>query len=47
MSKSCAGERLSSAKLTEEGLDGDRRYLVTSAGGMYQTQRVQPKLATV
>ena len=45
--KSCAGELLSSAKLTEEGIDGDRRYLVTSAGGMYQTQRVQPKLATV
>ena len=45
--KSCAGERLAAATLTEEGLDGDRRYLVTSAGGMYQTQRVQPKLATV
>ena len=45
--KSCRGEQLSDAVVTAEGLEGDRRFLVTAADGRYQTQRELPALATV
>ena len=45
--KSCRGERLSQAQTTPEGLEGDRRFMVSTFGGRYQTQREQPALATL
>jgi uncharacterized protein len=45
--KSCRGEALAEAVVTAEGLEGDRRFLVTAADGRYQTQREWPALATV
>lgn len=35
------------ARLTERGLEHDRRYMVVDAAGEFLTQRVLPKMATV
>lgn len=45
--KSCRGEALAEASVTAEGLEGDRRFMVTASDGRYQTQRELPALATV
>lgn len=45
--KSCRGERLSQAQTTPEGIEGDRRFMVSTFGGRYQTQRELPALATL
>lgn len=45
--KSCAGYRVSSAKLTDRGFENDRLFMITDFVGRLQTQRVQPRLATI
>lgn len=45
--KSMRGERLSTALVRAEGLEGDRRLMVASAGGQLLTQREAPLLATL
>ena len=45
--KSCAGVSVPSAKLTDRGLEGDRRFMVVDASGAFVTQRGFPKLARV
>lgn len=45
--KSARAESLSEAVVTPEGLEGDRRFLVTTGDGRYRTQREVPALATL
>ena len=45
--KSGRPEAIAHATVTSEGFQGDRRFMVTTAGGGYQTQREQPSLATL
>jgi hypothetical protein len=45
--KSCAGVELTEAILTETGLDLDRSWMVIEDGGMFVTQREQPRMALV
>lgn len=45
--KSCAGVEVTEAVLTETGLDLDRSWMVVEDGGMFTTQREQPRLALV
>jgi hypothetical protein len=45
--KSCAGVELPEALLTETGLDLDRSWMVVAAGGMFVTQREQPRMALI
>lgn len=45
--KSCAGVELNEAILTETGLDLDRSWMVVEDGGMFVTQREQPRMALI
>lgn len=45
--KSCAGVAVNEAVLTETGLDLDRSWMVVEDGGMFVTQREQPRMALV
>ncbi|MCB2030574.1 MAG: MOSC domain-containing protein, partial [Rhodoferax sp.] len=45
--KSCAGVELTEAILTETGLDLDRSWMVVEDGGMFVTQREQPRMALI
>ncbi|APX94077.1 MOSC domain-containing protein [Halomonas sp. 1513] len=45
--KSTAGEALSAAWAGEEGLDGDRRYMVVRPDGVFVTARSHPQLQRV
>ena len=45
--KSCAGIRVTRAKVNARGLEGDRLFMITNFLGRMQTQRVLPKMATI
>jgi uncharacterized protein YcbX len=45
--KGLKGLDLDEARLTERGLEHDRRYMAVDASGEFLTQRVLPKMATV
>lgn len=45
--KGCGGIALESARLTERGLQHDRRWMIVDPGGRFRTQRELPKLATI
>jgi len=45
--KSCGGIARRSAELRERGLEGDRRYMLVDAEGVFLTQRRHPRLALV
>ncbi len=45
--KSCGGIALRHAEIGPRGLDGDRRYLLVDAQGVFLTQRRHPRLALV
>ncbi len=45
--KSCAGVAVDAALLTETGLDLDRAWMVVEDGGMFVTQREQPRMALI
>jgi uncharacterized protein len=45
--KSTAGMALSRARVGEEGLDGDRRYMVVKPDGTFITARTHPQLQQV
>ncbi len=45
--KSCAGVEMTEVVLTETGLDLDRSWMVVDDGGMFVTQREQPRMALV
>ena len=45
--KSCAAVPLESSKLTEEGLLGDRRIMLTGPDGTFLSQRSHPLLAHI
>ncbi|MFJ9890765.1 MOSC domain-containing protein [Streptomyces sp. NPDC091287] len=45
--KGCAGTSVDSTYLTPAGLAHDRSFMVVSAGGVYRTQRRDPRLALV
>lgn len=45
--KSCAGVELTEAMLTETGFDLDRSWMVVDNGGVFVTQREQPRMALI
>ncbi|MBA3470869.1 MAG: MOSC domain-containing protein, partial [Herpetosiphonaceae bacterium] len=45
--KSCRGSRVDSAQLEPRGLQHDRRLMITSAAGVFLTQREHPRLALI
>ncbi len=45
--KGCRGITLSSARVTERGLEHDREWMVVDADGRFVTQRTEPRLATI
>lgn len=45
--KSCRGVPLNEAVLSDRGLAGDRRYMVTDGEGKFLSQREEPRLALV
>lgn len=45
--KSTAGQALEQVRLGEEGLEGDRRYMVTKPDGTFITARTHPQLQRV
>ena len=45
--KSTAGMPLARARVTEEGLAGDRRYMVVKPDGTFITARTHPQLQQV
>lgn len=45
--KSARGEQLGTATLTAEGIEGDRRFMVTTSSYRHLTQREHPQLATL
>ncbi len=45
--KSCAGIAVDAARVTERGLEHDRRWMVTDERGMFLTQRTLPEMALV
>lgn len=45
--KGCRGIALSSARVTERGLEHDREWMVVDAAGCFVTQRTEPRLAAI
>ncbi|HEY2744545.1 MAG TPA: MOSC domain-containing protein, partial [Polyangia bacterium] len=45
--KSCAGIAVAAARVTERGLEHDRRWMVVDERGMFLTQRTLPEMALV
>jgi uncharacterized protein YcbX len=45
--KGCRGIALSSARVTERGLEHDREWMVVDADARFVTQRTQPRLASI
>ncbi|WP_327358141.1 MOSC domain-containing protein [Streptomyces sp. NBC_01304] len=45
--KGCAGVRVSQAQLTPAGLPHDRSFMVTDTGGVFRSQRRDPRLALI
>ncbi|HLG53490.1 MAG TPA: MOSC N-terminal beta barrel domain-containing protein [Steroidobacteraceae bacterium] len=45
--KSCRGIDLETARVTETGLEWDRRWMIVDASGRFVTQRTHPQLATI
>lgn len=45
--KSMAGVEVSSARLTSQGLEGDRRYMVVDPDGRFVSQRETPQLGLI
>ena len=45
--KGCRGIALSSARVTERGLEHDREWMVVDATGRFVTQRTEPRLASI
>ena len=45
--KGCRGITLSSARVTERGLEHDREWMVVDAAGRFVTQRTEPRLASI
>ena len=45
--KGCRGIALSSARVTERGLEHDREWMVVDAAGRFVTQRTEPRLASI
>jgi len=45
--KACRGVPVSSAEVLERGFAGDRRWMIVDAGGVFVTQRTEPRLALV
>ena len=45
--KGCRGIALSSARVTERGLQHDREWMVVDTAGRFVTQRTEPRLASI
>jgi uncharacterized protein YcbX len=45
--KSCEGNRLTATRVDEGGMEYDRNWVVVNERGVFQTQRVMPKLALI
>lgn len=45
--KGCRGIALSSARVTQRGLEHDREWMVVDTAGRFVTQRVEPRLASI
>jgi uncharacterized protein YcbX len=45
--KGCRGIALSSARVTERGLEHDREWMVVDVAGRFVTQRTEPRLASI
>ncbi|HEX3138106.1 MAG TPA: MOSC domain-containing protein, partial [Casimicrobiaceae bacterium] len=45
--KGCRGIALSSALVTERGLEHDREWMVVDIAGRFVTQRTEPRLASI
>jgi uncharacterized protein YcbX len=45
--KGCRGIALSSARMTERGLEHDREWMVVDIAGRFVTQRAEPRLASI
>ena len=45
--KGCRGIALSSARVTERGLEHDREWMVVDIAGRFVTQRTEPRLASI
>jgi uncharacterized protein len=45
--KGCRGIALSSARVTERGLEHDREWMVVDTAGRFVTQRTEPRLASI
>jgi uncharacterized protein YcbX len=45
--KGCRGIALSSARVTERGLEHDREWMVVDTAGRFVTQRSEPRLASI
>jgi uncharacterized protein YcbX len=45
--KSCRGISLTTARITERGIEHDREWMIIDAGGTFLTQRREPRLAQI